>query len=255
MLTWTDGITPQWPAIAGVKSFVTTRKGGISLPPYTSLNLGDHVQDNPAHVAANRVLLANLLAQSGATPIRWRSQVHGIDVANMDELNPPRDADALITTRVGEVCAVLTADCLPVLFAAQDGSQVAAAHAGWRGLVNGVLENTLQAFHCPTAQIQVWLGPAISQAAFEVGDEVRTQFVAKHAASAVCFQAGQGDKWFADIYGLARIRLQAAGVAAANIYGGGFCTVADAARFYSYRRQPQTGRMASCIWRVNPLWP
>lgn len=250
MLTWTDGIIPDWPAITGVQAFVSTRAGGVSEGAYAALNLGDHVRDKPAHVVRNRELLADLFASQGARPVRWRSQVHGIDVADMDTPNPPRDADALIASQPGEVCAVLTADCLPVLFAAKDGSQVAAAHAGWRGLVNGVLENTLQAFLCPAAQIQVWLGPAISQAAFEVGDEVREQFVAKHAASAACFKAGKPGKWYADIYALARIHLQAAGMAAGDIYGGGLCTVADSERFFSYRRSAQTGRMASCIWRT-----
>lgn len=249
MLTWTDGLTPDWPEIPGVSAFVTTRAGGISERPYGALNLGDHVQDNPAHVAHNRQLLADLLVSRGAHPVRWRSQVHGIDVADMDTPNPPRDADALITTRLGEVCAVLTADCLPVLFAAKDGSQVAAAHAGWRGLVNGVLENTLQHFACDVSRVQAWLGPAISQAAFEVGEEVRAQFMARHAISEACFKPGKPGKWYADIYALARIHLQAAGMAVVDIHGGGLCTVADEQRFFSYRRAAQTGRMASCIWR------
>ncbi|HAL68970.1 MAG TPA: peptidoglycan editing factor PgeF [Pseudomonas sp.] len=234
-------LTPDWPAPASVRACVTTRQGGVSLPPFDTFNLGDHVGDDPAAVAQNRLRL------SGEFDIQpaWLKQVHGLAVADAD---PSRvvEADASWTDRPGIACTVMTADCLPVLFCDQAGTQVAAAHAGWRGLAGGVLEATLDRFDVPPAQVLVWLGPAIGPQAFEVGLEVRDAFTAVHPEAARAFVDGKRPgKLMADIYALARIRLAARGVTA--VYGGGLCTVSDE-RFFSYRRTPQGGRFASLVW-------
>lgn len=237
-------LIPTWPAPANVRSLVTTRLGGVSTGGYSSLNLGSHVGDEPQAVAANRLLLQQQAALPAA-PV-WLNQVHGTQVLDIAGWQGQLvAADASFCRNSATVCAVLTADCLPVLFCHRDGSQVAVAHAGWRGLVAGVLENTLASFTDPT-QVLVWLGPAIGSAAFEVGAEVRAAFLAhSQAANQAFVPAGQG-KYLANIYLLARQRLKAAGVAA--IYGGDLCTVSDTRRFFSYRRDGQTGRMASLIW-------
>lgn len=235
-------ILPDWPAPPNVKSLMTTREGGVSSAPWASLNLGDHVGDDPAHVAANR---ARLRAQLPAEP-GWLRQVHSARVAELGrDANP--EADASFTREQGQVCAVLTADCLPVLFCDRAGSVVAAAHAGWRGLADGVLEATVAAMQVPPGEILAWMGAAIGPRAFEVGDEVREAFIRRHAEAAAAFvpQPAPG-KWLADIYQLARIRLGHAGVQA--VYGGGRCTFSEAERFYSYRRDGVTGRMASLVW-------
>ncbi|KTT02164.1 peptidoglycan editing factor PgeF [Pseudomonas fulva] len=234
-------LTPDWPAPASVRACVTTRQGGVSLPPFDTFNLGDHVGDDPAAVAQNRLRL------SGEFDIQpaWLKQVHGLAVADAD---PSRvvEADASWTDRPGIACTVMTADCLPVLFCDQAGTQVAAAHAGWRGLAGGVLEATLDRLDVPPAQVLVWLGPAIGPQAFEVGLEVRDAFTAVHPEAARAFVDGKRPgKLMADIYALARIRLAARGVTA--VYGGGLCTVSDE-RFFSYRRTPQGGRFASLVW-------
>lgn len=234
-------LTPDWPAPASVRGCVTTRQGGVSLPPFDTFNLGDHVGDDPAAVAQNRLRL------SGEFDIQpaWLKQVHGLAVADAD---PSRvvEADASWTNRPGIACTVMTADCLPVLFCDQAGTQVAAAHAGWRGLAGGVLEATLDRLNVPPAQVLVWLGPAIGPQAFEVGLEVRDAFTAVHPEAARAFVDGERPgKLMADIYALARIRLAARGVTA--VYGGGLCTVSDE-RFFSYRRTPQGGRFASLVW-------
>ena len=220
---------------------MTTRLGGVSQGPYASLNLGSHVGDDAAAVAANRAQLRSMLP---AEPV-WLNQVHGTQVIRADTASGVPDADASFTRIPNTVCAVLTADCLPVLFCARDGSAVAAAHAGWRGLAAGVLEATLNAMQVPPAEVMVWMGAAIGPDAFEVGAEVRDTFIASHPSAASAFQPHQ-PQWLADIYTLARIRLTACGVRA--IYGGGLCTYTDAARFYSYRRDGVTGRMATLIW-------
>ncbi|MBH3346032.1 peptidoglycan editing factor PgeF [Pseudomonas parafulva] len=234
-------LTPDWPAPASVRACVTTRQGGVSLPPFDTFNLGDHVGDDPAAVAQNRLRL------SGEFDIQpaWLKQVHGLAVVDAD---PSRvvEADASWTDRPGIACTVMTADCLPVLFCDQAGTQVAAAHAGWRGLAGGVLEATLDRLDVPPAQVLVWLGPAIGPQAFEVGLEVRDAFTAVHPEAARAFVDGERPgKLMADIYTLARIRLAARGVTA--VYGGGLCTVSDE-RFFSYRRTPQGGRFASLVW-------
>ena len=238
-----DWLIPNWPAPAQVKACVTTRSGGVSQPPFATFNLGDHVEDDPLAVTTNRQLLRDAL---GCAPA-WLSQVHGIQVAAADA-GQIAVADASYTVGAGVACAVLTADCLPVLFCDRAGTRVAAAHAGWRGLAGGVLEATVQAMALAPEQILAWLGPAIGPAAFEVGAEVREVFVAAHPHAASAFAPSHNTgRFMADIYALARIRLAACGVAA--VYGGGFCTVTDP-RFYSYRRAPRTGRFASLVWLV-----
>jgi YfiH family protein len=234
-------ILPDWPAPPNVKGLMTTRVGGVSVAPWASLNLGDHVGDDPAHVAANR---ARLRAQLPAEP-GWLRQVHSARVAELGrDANP--EADASFTREKGKVCAVLTADCLPVLFCDRAGSVVAAAHAGWRGLAGGVLEATVEAMQVPAGEILAWMGAAIGPQAFEVGDDVRDAFVAQHPEAAAAFVQHAPGKWLADIYALARTRLAAAGVP--SIHGGGRCTYSEAETFYSYRRDGVTGRMASLVW-------
>ena len=235
-------ILPDWPAPANVHARVTTRAGGASTGPWQGLNLATHVGDDPAHVGLNR---AWLRAQLPGEPL-WLEQVHGIDCVMAESSLAGCKADASVSFEPWQICAVLTADCLPVLFCTQDGQCVAAAHAGWRGLLAGVLENTVRAMRAPPEQIIAWFGPAIGPDNFEVGTEVRTAFLAEDTQSAGAFVA-HGNKWLADIYGLAHLRLQRLGLA--GIYGGGECTVNDPERFYSYRRDGATGRMASLIWR------
>lgn len=235
-------ITPDWPAPATVKTLVTTRSEGVSQGVYRGLNLGDHVGDSWVDVAQNRTLVREALPSEP----HWLKQVHGTAVAYADQLKELVEADAAVAMRTNTVCAVLTADCLPVLFCATDGSVVGAAHAGWRGLAAGVLEQTVEVMAHPPTQIMAWLGPAIGPAAFEVGDEVRQVFVADMPQAVSAFQAGKPGKWLADIYQLARLRLERIGVE--QIYGGDLCTYSDAARFYSYRRDGVTGRMGSLIW-------
>lgn len=234
-------ISPDWPAPVRVKTCVTTRSGGVSLAPYDSLNLGEHVGDDPVAVAKNR---QRLVSQLGCKPA-WLRQVHGVAVV---EAAPDQvaEADASWTATPGIACAVMTADCLPALFCDRAGSHVAAAHAGWRGLAAGVLESTLDTLAIAPEDTLVWLGPAIGPQAFEVGAEVRDAFLALHAQAEQAFSVSRNaGRYMADIYQLARIRLAARGVTA--VYGGDFCTFSDP-RFYSYRRAAQTGRFASLIW-------
>lgn len=242
-------LLPDWPAPRNVHAVVTTRIGGVSAAPWASLNLGMHVGDNPVDVQANRNHLTQALQHlSSCAPPQWLNQVHGIQVVNAgsDPACVP-DADAVTTMQPGMPCAVMTADCLPVFFCDQDGHRVAVAHAGWRGLCDGVLEATLKQFP-DSNRVLAWLGPAIGPAAFEVGDEVRAAFMECDAGAASAFvPSPNAGRWLADIYALARQRLTRAGVA--SIYGGGLCTFNDPDRFFSYRRDGQTGRMASIIWR------
>ncbi|MFA5171247.1 MAG: peptidoglycan editing factor PgeF [Sulfuriferula sp.] len=235
-------IYPDWPAPSQVQALSTLRAEGVSVGAYQGLNLGDHVGDSMVDVAENRGILREDLPSEP----RWLQQVHGTTVAYADNLNERVAADASIATQPHVVCAVLTADCLPVLFCAQDGSVVGASHAGWRGLLAGVLEETVAAMAHPPEQIMAWMGPAIGANAFEVGSEVRTAFVADMPSAASAFRGAGSNKWMADIYALARLRLKQMGIA--QIYGGDFCTYSDAERFYSYRRDGVTGRMASLIW-------
>lgn len=240
-----DFLAADWPAPAGVVAGTSLRTGGVSAGAYDSLNLGAHVDDRPASVAENRARLQSHLALP-AEPA-WLRQVHGTSVVNLPFEGVEPEADAAITAAMGAVCVVMTADCLPVLLARRDGAAVGAAHAGWRGLCAGVLESTVAAFDCDPGLLRVWLGPAISQAAFEVGPEVREQFVAHDARAADCFAANHAGRWQADLYGLARQRLRAAGVDA--IFGGERCTFREAESFFSHRRDGPCGRMANVIYR------
>lgn len=240
--TWI--VPDDWPVPAHVRALTTTRAGGISTGPYASLNLADHVGDDPAAVAANRM---RLVAEAGlpADPV-WLQQVHGNTVVDIARATPVPEADAAYSHQPGQVCAVLTADCLPVLLCDRAGEQVAAVHAGWRGLAAGVIEQAVAALPVPGAELLAWLGPAISAAAYTVGDEVRETFIKHDPRAAAAFQSGRHDGWHADLYQLARQRLAACGVPA--VHGGGRCTFREAQHFYSYRRDGVTGRMATLIW-------
>lgn len=239
-------ISPECPLPHGVRAYSTTRSGGGSLPPYDSLNLGTHVGDDALQVLRNRQQLVRM-AGLPQMPI-WLEQVHGTRVVCLPKDNGEElRADAVYSHTSGQVCAVMTADCLPVLFWSMQGDEVAAAHAGWRGLCMGVLEQTVAQFSAPAATIGAWLGPAIGPRQFEVGAEVRQAFVEQDAAAAQAF-VRHDDKYLADIYRLAHMRLSACGLQ--HIYGGDRCTVTEAAIFYSYRREGITGRMASLIWLI-----
>lgn len=237
-----DWLVPAWPAPANVHALQTLRGGGCSPAPWDSFNLGDHVGDSSACVLANRARLRALLP----TEPLWLNQVHGIAAVNADFAANLPEADAAYAQQPGKICAVMTADCLPVLFCDRAGSVVAAAHAGWRGLAAGVLETTIEQMGVPPHTLLAWLGPAIGPNCFEVGDEVRAAFVVNDPAAISAFARKSPGKWLADIYMLARQRLQAAGIS--SISGGDFCTVSDHERFFSYRRDGVTGRMASLIW-------
>lgn len=269
-----DWLMPDWPAPSRVRALCTTRSGGVSAPPFDSFNLGRYVSDDPAAVQANWATLQRTLGSSGA-PVRavYLRQVHGTAVQPLDAHTPDGlDADACTTQAAGVACIVMAADCLPVLFTNRDGTRVTAAHAGWRGLAGGVLEAALQSF-CAAAQVDkaqaaikneaqtssqdvmAWLGPCIGPAAFEVGSEVRAAFCAADPSAAAHFRPhGSAGKFMADLAALARQRLRAQGVTA--LYGNdsspGWCTVANASRFFSYRRDNAvlggSGRMAACIW-------
>lgn len=239
-------LRPDWQVAPVVHAAMTLRMGGVSRAPYDSLNLGTHVGDDPASVAENRRRVREWL-QLPAEPA-WLEQVHGISVACLDEA-PSTDtlrADAAVTRMPGRVCVIQVADCMPVLFAAEDGSVVGAAHAGWRGLASGVLETTVEAMGTDPAGLHAWLGPAISQAHFEVGDEVRAAFVEKAASAAAAFRQNERGRWQCDLYALARQRLTALGVR--HVSGGTWCTYADEQKFFSFRRDGRCGRMAALVW-------
>lgn len=239
-------IVPQWSVPANVRACSSTRNGGISRAPWSSLNLGAHVGDELEHVQTNRQRLLEL-GDLPAMPV-WLEQVHGTDVLKLDGQNPQSvRADAAYSCQPGVVCAVMTADCLPVLFCSRDGTEVAAAHAGWRGLCGGILEATIEAFSAPPRDIIAWLGPAIGPQAFEVGPEVREAFLTHDSAADSAFRAN-GDKFYADLWTLAKQRLQAAGVC--QVWGGGQCTLTQTEQFFSFRRDGITGRMASLIWLI-----
>jgi len=251
-------LTADWPAPASIRALTTLRAGpGISLPPFDRFNLGLRCGDDSAHAQANRNALIDV-AQLPSAP-RWLQQVHGIDVARFDrgdreftsalaagDWDEPI-ADAAVTASAGVVLAVLTADCLPVLLCSDDGSEIAAAHAGWRGLANGVLEETVRAMQTPASRLLAWLGPAAGPQAYEIGVEVRAAFLAEDPAAESAFVETRDDHWLVDLYMLARQRLARLGIE--RVYGGGLCTISDPARFYSHRREQRTGRMATLIWR------
>lgn len=234
-------IIPDWPAPVHVKALQTTRAGGVSDGKYASLNLGDHVRDNPLHVAHNRQLLSPLLPSE---PV-WLQQVHGIRVIDASTSSCLETADASFTTRKDVVCVTMTADCLPVLLCDKAGTAVAAIHAGWRSLCDGVIEATVKTMPVEAGQLMAWLGPAIGPDAFEIGSEVREQFIAQDAQAETAFRS-HGEKWLGDLYAIARQRLQALGIE--HIYGGGRCTYSEPNTFFSFRRDGDTGRMATLIW-------
>lgn len=242
-------LIPAWPAPANVKALQTTRRGGLSRAPYGSFNLAQHVGDDPVTVSRNRMVLAPFMPSE---PV-WLEQVHGTVVANADAAACRVMADACIARRRSSVCVVMTADCLPLLLCDEDGTVVGAAHAGWRGLCDGVIEATVKAMDVAPHNLLAWLGPAISQAHFEVGDEVRAAFVSRQAQAAEAFLAlppqegrSEGKQYLADLCLLARQRLHALGIT--RIFGGEHCTYREQDRFFSYRRDGVTGRMGTFIW-------
>ena len=236
-------LTPNWPAPISVRAYSTTRSGGRSQAPWDGLNLGNHVGDDPLTVKANRQQLSSWL--NLPNPPLWLNQVHGTDVVPAAQAVAGMDGDGSYTDQAGLVCAVMTADCLPILLCDQTGSTVAALHAGWRGLLNGVLENGVSAMHRPPEQLLAWIGPAIGPAHFEVGEEVHRAFTDADITAADAF-VRHGERWLADLPSLARLRLRSAGVTA--IFGGDVCTYSEQQRFFSFRRDGCTGRQASLIW-------
>lgn len=237
-----DWVLPDWPAPGCVRGFVTARSGGVSTGPYASFNVGDRTADDTQAVIENRRRLEALLP----SPPRWLHQVHGARVVRAEDVSGEVAADAAVSRTPGTVCAVKIADCMPVLLCDRAGTVVGAAHAGWRGLAAGVLENTVAAMTCPPDRLMAFLGPAIGPDAFEVGGEVRAAFLAVDPAAESAFRPLGGGKWLADLYALGRQRLARAGVD--EVHGGGLCTRSDPARFFSYRREPESGRMAALIW-------
>jgi polyphenol oxidase len=242
-----DWIVPDWPAPSRVHGLITTRNGGTSGRPFDTMNLAEHVDDDPAAVRTNR---EHLLAHLPAEP-RWLQQVHGTRVVEADEATSLPQADACIARRAGNVCVVMIADCLPVLLCDRAGTMVGVVHAGWRGLCAGVLERTVAAMGCEPSQLLAYLGPAIGPQAFEVQADVLDAFVRADPQASACFRprpivTRTPRKWYADLYGLARQRLAGAGVPA--VYGGVGCTFSEPARFFSHRRDRRTGRQAALIW-------
>lgn len=243
-----DGLTrflyPDWPAPANIRALNTLRDGGTSAGAYASLNLGEHVGDDPACVAQNRIRL-RAVARLPADPL-WLTQVHGTRVVDAAGAAPNVEADGAYVRRPRVVCAVLAADCLPIFLCNRSGTEVGLLHAGWRGLAAGVVEAGLDALQSPAQELLVWFGPAIGPLAYEVGGEVRAAFLRHDVCAADAFTPGAGDRWYLDLYRLARRRLAARGVTA--VYGGGYCTATQRELFFSYRRDGATGRMASLVW-------
>ena len=240
-----DWIVPDWPVPANVKSFITTRTGGVSSGAYASLNLGLRTDDDPRAIAANRQRLREALPQDP----KWLRQVHGSLVIEADGLDGVPEADAAVARRPQTVCAVLVADCIPVLLADRAGTTVAIAHAGWRGLAGGVIENTIGRMTVAAEELIAYLGPGIGRQAFEVGADVRDAFLTHDAKAGAAFKPHAPGKWLADLFLLARQRLTGAGIR--SIHGGELCTHSDPRRFFSYRRDRTTGRMAALIWRTD----
>ena len=239
-----DWIVPDWPAPRTLRAVSTTPSGGVSVPPYSSMNPAAHVGDAEIAVARNRSLLVSELGLPSAP--YWLQQVHGNKVVAAGQGDSLPEADAAWTATPGTVCAVLTADCLPVLLCDEGGSCVAAIHAGWRGLAAGVIEQAVAALPVAPDRLLAWLGPAIGPLAFVVGDEVREAFIGQLASASAAFRPATAGGWHADLYRLARQRLGLLGVA--RVSGGGWCTYRDPERFFSYRRDSVTGRMATLIW-------
>lgn len=244
-MTSVNYLIPDWLAPEGCRAAFTLRTGGVSVAPYDSLNVGTHVADKPEAVAENRARIAQALELPNEPA--WLEQVHGADVSHIDQASYVTRADASVTHSLQSVCVIQVADCMPVLFAARDGSAVGAAHAGWRGLASGVLEATVRALAVEPAKLIAWMGPAIGPEHFEVGAEVREAFMKSDPNAADAFVANDRGRWQCDLYLLARLRLAAIGIP--DVSGGGWSTYADASRFFSYRRDGQCGRMAALIWR------
>jgi YfiH family protein len=242
-----DWITPDWPAPPNVKALFTTRNGGVSHAPYASLNLGGHVGDDTGAVEQNRALLRRFLP---AEP-RWLNQVHGTSTISIDrnDCTSPSCGDAAFSQRSRHVCAILVADCLPILLCDQGGTTVGALHGGWRGLAGGIVEQAISAMGADPASLMAWLGPAIGPGHFEVGEEVHLAFTRRDEEAALAFHPGlHKGKWYADLFLLARQQLKNAGIT--QVYGGGECTFSDPAQYFSYRRDGSTGRMGALIWLV-----
>ena len=241
-------LLPNWPIPANVHAYVTTRLGGYSSGAYASFNLGAYVQDEENNIRANRQYLKKNL-QLPNEPY-WLKQIHSTTVVALDTATTNAtavEADGSWASLPGKICVVTTADCLPVLLCDQKGTCVSALHAGWRGLAHGILEEGIKALPAEPKELIAWLGPAISSNFYEVGEEVRQAFLKVDAKAALAFRPSErADHWYMDMYLLARQRLQAAGVPA--IFGGEYCTYREADKFYSYRRDNVTGRMASLIW-------
>jgi polyphenol oxidase len=241
-----DWIIPDWPAPAHVRACMTTRAGGVSQGPWAGLNLGLRCDDDPGAVAKNRAQLERYLPQSP----KWLAQVHGNTVVDADTLVEVPQADASVARQPGTVCAIQVADCLPVLFTDRAGSCIAAAHAGWRGLAGGVISNTVARMGVAPEDLLAWIGPGIGPSAFEVGDDVLQAFCTGHPENRAAFRPLHAGKWLCDLPALARNALRRCGVG--QVYGGRWCTFSDPQRFYSYRRDRITGRMAAVIWRTAP---
>lgn len=238
-----DWILPDWPCSPTIRSLITTRSGGISTGQYASMNLGDTVGDDPEHVRENRRRLCLHLPSAP----RWLQQIHGDAVVEADTVTDLPLADASFTLKTDIVCAIRVADCLPILLCDRNATSVGAIHAGWRGLCGGVIENTVGSMKVPPDELMAYLGPAIGPGAFEVGEDVYSAFVDHDARAAAAFRSHKPGKWFADLFLLARQRLNNAGVEA--IFGGTLCTYSDPAHFFSHRRDKPGGRMAALIWR------
>jgi polyphenol oxidase len=245
-----DSIKPEWAAPNTVHAAFTLRSGGVSVGPFESFNLGLHVGDDPLAVEENRRRLRAELSLS-KEPM-WLEQVHGTNVLDLDAstVDAPLHGDAAVARTARSVCVIQVADCMPVLFAARSGEAIGAAHAGWRGLANGVLEATVQAMNVEPSRLVAWLGPAIGPANFEVGDEVRAAFVSRDGQADAAFKKNPRGRWQCDLYALARLRLAALGLR--SVTGGKWCTYADSQRFFSYRRDGSCGRMAALIWLATP---
>jgi polyphenol oxidase len=240
-----DWIVPDWPCPPTIHALITTRSGGVSTGQYASMNLGDSVGDDPEHVQENHRRLCLHLPSAP----RWLQQIHGNFAIEAETVTDLPQADASFTSKPDVVCAVRMADCLPILLCNRDGSSVGATHAGWRGLCSGVIENTVAKMKVPPSDLMAYLGPAIGPDAFEVGEDVYSAFVGHDARATAAFRPHKPGKWFADLFMLASQRLADAGVAV--IYGGALCTYADPARFFSHRRDRNSGRMAALIWRSD----
>lgn len=235
-------IKPNWPAPSNIHAATTTREVGASIAPYDNFNLGEHVGDNPEHVTENRKTLVKAL-QLPSEPI-WLKQIHSKNIIMANKFNGLPELDACIATQPGKVCVIMTADCLPILLCDKQGNEIAAVHAGWRGLVAGIISETISAIQTSPDQLLAWIGPAICQKHYEVGKEVYEQFSKQND----CFQKEAHGKWLMDMVAIATQQLKQLGIQ--DIYGGDLCTYCDPTRFYSYRRDGKTGRMATLIWRT-----